>query len=318
MKAEHPRKTLQALLATAGLPQDPDAVEQLAGQGALNRHWRVAVAGRALVLREYHWPFPPPAPDRAHHEATVLDLLETEEVPAPRLLAEGDDALLVTFEPGQLLGDLAGDPAADLDVAWQQTGRALRAVHEVVPPSHLYDLLAGGPQRRPLPWHERVVADVDAHLAAMLETRPDLEVDVDRVRRLFHEARGLLQARPLRLLHGDAQPWNVLVDHTDGRWVCSAILDWEFTELGDPLWDLVRFNRLRRHPVGPSPTAFFEGYCDSGPTEVWELYELALHLWQAVDVHAWAQPLPSHRIADEYLTDLPTYLARLEEAVSSR
>lgn len=318
MNIEEPQQTLRPLLDAAGLRHAPEAVEPLVGQGALNRHWRVVVGGRTLVLREYHWPFASPAPDRARREARVLTLLETNAVPAPRLVARSDGALLLTFEPGQLLGELAADPPVDFDRAWEQTGRALRAVHEIVPPSHLHDLLAGGPQRGPSSWYERVAAEVDAHLALVRETRPELEVDAGRVRRLFEQARPLLAARPTRLLHGDAQPWNVLVDHTEGRWVCSALLDWEFAELGDPIWDLVRFHRLRRRPLGPSPRAFFTGYGQRGPTAVWTLYELALYLWQAVDVDAWDESLPSHRLADAYMAELPTHLAQLEQALARR
>lgn len=315
MHADPAGETLRRLLRVAGLPETPDAVEPLAGPGALNRHWRVAVAGRELVLREYHWPFPPPAPDRTRHEAAVLELLASTDVPAPRVVGADRDALLLTLEPGQLLGDLASEPPADLDAAWRRTGRALRAVHEIVPPADLRGLLSGGPQRAPMSWDERVLADVDTHLAALVEQRPRIDVDDDRVRRLFEDARELLADRPLRLLHGDAQPWNVLVDRGGGRWACTALLDWEFAELGDPLWDLVRFDRLRRRSLPPSPAAFFDGYGDTGPAPVWELYELALHLWQAVDVDGWPQPLASHRLADEYLAGLPARLERLEGAL---
>jgi len=266
------------------------------------------------VLREYGWPFQPPAPDRAHREAAVLALLDQEAVPAPRVLAVTDEALLMTFEQGQLLGKLAEEAATELDGAWRDTGRALRRVHQIVPPVDLN--LAGGPGRSPLPWHERVLADVDAHLTAALKTRPDVAIHASRIRGVFDEAVDRLAVRPMRLLHGDAQPWNVLVERADKRWSCTAILDWEFAELGDPVWDLVRFDQLRRRPLAPTPDSFFEGYGERGPATIWRLYELALHLWQADDADTWPDPLPSHKIADEYLTRLPAHLDEIERLLS--
>jgi aminoglycoside phosphotransferase (APT) family kinase protein len=306
-------RTLQVLLRAAGFAGQPESVRPLEGIGAMNRHWRVHVGGRDLVLREYGWPYLPPAPARARREGAVLDVLEAAGVPAPRALAVTDGALLETFEPGEVLGEvLARNGSADLAPAWHEAGRAWRRVHRIEPTEALRSMLAGGPQRRADTWYERVLTDTEAHLRAVGERRPDLEVDAARVRRLLSSARVLLEDRPVRLLHGDAHLWNVLVDRRAGRWTCASILDWELAEVGDPVWDLVGFHLLRRRDVGPTPDAFFDGYGDPGPPVVWGLYELVLHLWQAIDVAAWPVPLPSHRAAEEYLADLPIRLRRLE------
>lgn len=309
--------TLWRLLADAGLGTSGVVVRRMWGIGRLNRHWRVQVAGRDLVLRDYGWPFLPPAPARAQHEAAVLGLLEDAQVPAPRVLAIADEALLVTFEQGRVLGELAPDElAAGVGDVWADVGRAWRGVHRIVPDTQLRALLLGGPQRRVAGWYERVVTDVEAHLQAVDERRPGLEVDAERVRRLFALARQLLESRPERLLHGDAHLWNILVDHQRGRWVCTAILDWEAAEVGDPMWDLVGLDLLRRRDIGPTPSAFFEAYGSRVPDLVRGLYELVFHLWQAVDVDAWSTPLPSHRAAETYLADLPAHLTRLEVGLS--
>jgi aminoglycoside phosphotransferase (APT) family kinase protein len=306
-------QTLRRLLRDAGLPGEAESVWPLDGIGAMNHHWRVRVQGRDLVLREYGWPFLPPAPARARREAMVLGLLEAAHVPAPRVLAVSDTALLATFERGQVLGEVMMTEAAlVLDGAWHDVGRAWRQVHGIVPSGDVRARLLGGPQREVAGWYERVIEDVHRHLHAVEHKRPELEVDVARVSRLFVEAKELLEARPVRLLHGDAHLWNVLVDLEAGRWRCTAILDWECAEAGDPVWDLVGLHLLHRRDVGRTPQAFFDGYGNPGPATVWALYELLHHLWQAIDVDAWPAPLPSHRAATGYLRDLPDRLQHLE------
>jgi cation diffusion facilitator CzcD-associated flavoprotein CzcO/aminoglycoside phosphotransferase (APT) family kinase protein len=221
----------------------------------MNHHWRVRIQGRDLVLREYGWPFLPPAPARARREAMVLGLLEAAHVPAPRVLAVSDTALLATFERGQVLGEvLMTEAAPALDGAWHDVGRAWRRVHGIVPSGEVRARLLGGPQREVSGWYERVIEDVHRHLHAVEHKRPELEVDVARVSRLFVAAKELLEARPVRLLHGDAHLWNVLVDLEAGRWRCTAILDWECAEAGDPVWDLVGLHLLHRRDVGPHAT----------------------------------------------------------------
>jgi aminoglycoside phosphotransferase (APT) family kinase protein len=244
----------------------------------------------------------------------VLGLLEDAQVPAPRALAVSDAALLATFERGHVLGEVSASvDAGGFDRAWRHTGQAWRRVHEIAPSNDVLAMLLGGPQREVNSWYERVIADVHRYLHAVGHKRPELEVDADRVHRAFTAARGLLEARPVRLLHGDAHLWNVLVDLEAGAWTCTAILDWECAEAGDPVWDLVAFHLLRRRDVGPTPRAFFDGYGDPGPPTVWALYELLHHLWQAIDVDAWPAPLPSHQAADDYLRDLPDRLQWLEQ-----
>ena len=139
--------TLRCLLFVAGIGAEPDWVRPLEGIGAMNRHWRVRVGGRDLVLREYGWPFLPPAPPRARREAAVLDLLEEAGVPAPRALAIGDDALLATFERGEVLGEVVADGRNVPAGAWRDIGRAWRRVHDIVPTGQLRAALLGGPQR---------------------------------------------------------------------------------------------------------------------------------------------------------------------------
>jgi aminoglycoside phosphotransferase (APT) family kinase protein len=52
----------------------------------------------------------------------------------------------------------------------------------------------------------------------------------------------LLDSRPVRLLHNDSHPWNILVDSVSGDWRVTGWLDWEFAWSGDPAWDIARLD----------------------------------------------------------------------------
>jgi aminoglycoside phosphotransferase (APT) family kinase protein len=52
----------------------------------------------------------------------------------------------------------------------------------------------------------------------------------------------LLDSRPVRLLHNDSHPWNILVDSVCGDWRVTGWLDWEFAWSGDPAWDIARLD----------------------------------------------------------------------------
>jgi aminoglycoside phosphotransferase (APT) family kinase protein len=284
----------------------------------INDHRLVEVEGREpLVLRRYGWPFAEDAPERAEREARVLELAAGSGIPAPRVIAATDEAILVTHESGRLLAHLARDPTADAGDAWREVGRVVRRLHGLLVPPELADVLRGGPRRDPTDWATHVIAGVAEDLAVLTRHRRDLAVDDDRVRDLFDRARPLLDERPEALLHGDLHPWNVLLEHDRDRWACSALLDWEFAELGDPLADLVRFDLLRDEDIGPTPRAFHDGYGPISRDPVRELYEIAFHVWMAGDVINWPVRRPSHDAAERYVrTQLEADLSRLEAELS--
>jgi aminoglycoside phosphotransferase (APT) family kinase protein len=68
-----------------------------------------------------------------------------------------------------------------------------------------------------------------------------------------------------RLVHSDYNPKNLLAARRGGRWVISAVLDWEFAFSGSPLADIG--NMLRPRPgaaLAAFGTGFIAGYREAG------------------------------------------------------
>jgi aminoglycoside phosphotransferase (APT) family kinase protein len=67
-----------------------------------------------------------------------------------------------------------------------------------------------------------------------------------------------------RLVHGDFNKRNLLVQPVAGRWSMAAVLDWEFAVSGSPLADLANFLRYERaaHPL--AEPHFSSGYLHAG------------------------------------------------------
>lgn len=62
------------------------------------------------------------------------------------------------------------------------------------------------------------------------------------------------QGQPARLVHGDFNPSNLLLERADQEWVVTGVLDWEFAHAGSPLADVG--NLLRARPDQPLPAGF--------------------------------------------------------------
>jgi aminoglycoside phosphotransferase (APT) family kinase protein len=76
-----------------------------------------------------------------------------------------------------------------------------------------------------------------------------------RIVRQFDLAQPLLQNRPMRLLHGDPGTHNVVVDLKTKR--VTALIDWEDTLVGDPLFEIAMVSSFQ--PVRRM-AAFMTGY----------------------------------------------------------
>jgi len=293
-------------------------VRPLPGAGLLNRHWLVELEnGDRLVVRRYEWPWGPAEPfDRMAKEAWLLPRLSDADVPAPQVLAAdrvgADAALLLSFVEGSPLGELDHRP----DVLWHASGRALRAVHEADiglagEPAGL--LVAGGVEPFADGWARWHVDNTRAHAESLARDRPELAIDVDRCVGVVESARPLLDARPIRLIHTDANPWNVLVTDEQATWV-----DWEFAWLGDPIYDFARLTLARKRDLGRVPDALFDGYGDD-PTRdpVFAVYALGFHLWMANEALSPLLPLQTtYTNAARDLRNLPAHLDTLEQLVT--
>jgi aminoglycoside phosphotransferase (APT) family kinase protein len=160
-------------------------------------------------------------------EAAVYAALGGGAVPIPQLLAvaPAGDALLVERAPGV-------DSLASLDAAGR--ARVMDAYVDALATLHGLDAA-----RLPLPGFARPDA-ADPARAELELWRGVLELRVKRPAPLARFAFAWLErhaprsADRIALCHGDVGPGNFL--HDGGR--VTALLDWEFAHLGDPLDDL--------------------------------------------------------------------------------
>jgi aminoglycoside phosphotransferase (APT) family kinase protein len=67
-----------------------------------------------------------------------------------------------------------------------------------------------------------------------------------------------------RLVHGDFNRRNLLVQSAAGRWAVAAVLDWEFAVSGSPLADLGNFLRYERAERPIAEPHFSTGYLRAG------------------------------------------------------
>jgi aminoglycoside phosphotransferase (APT) family kinase protein len=90
----------------------------------------------------------------------------------------------------------------------------------------------------------------------------------------------LYEKAPLVLCQVDAHLWQFLIDRGEGdHWRCTAILDWEHSDLDDPDWDLAQLDGFRWSQLGAVPDAFFAGYGRSPSSPRYTLYRLERAAW---------------------------------------
>lgn len=115
---------------------------------------------------------------------------------------------------------------------------------------------------------------------------------------------------PIRLLHNDALPQNIMVAPGPQGWHCTGWIDWEFARAGDPAWDL---GTIDFRPAALVPLSFYEGYGAHPGEPHASTYDLLMASWRtrAEWEHgsSWDWPPQQARIA--YLRQLPEQIARL-------
>lgn len=310
-----PTELLQSLLRQAGVHGTPEPLSLL-GVSTCSV-WALTANGRRYVVRRRL----DGDPQLARKELYLGELLRRHGVPAAEMLAmvagEHGVATLSTVLPGlrldRALAHLAGH---DLRSAWCSTGEALRLAHEIALP------LAGeivGARVEPFPggWARWVLADIAEDLLRLRAALGGPWVDPPLLARVEAAALDALEGAPVRLVHNDALPQNILVAPGPGGWRCTGWLDWEFARAADPRWDL---GTLDFRPAGLVPAAFYAGY-GSQPAEPYaSIYELLLATWRtrAELEHGshWRWPPRQARIA--YLHSLPARIIRLAELLGVR
>jgi aminoglycoside phosphotransferase (APT) family kinase protein len=253
-------------------------------------------------------------------EAYLSDLLQRYAVPAPRLLAAAANeygvATLNTWLPGLRLDQaLEHLSSSELDSAWRSVGVALQQAHTIDLPlageiiEDRIEPFEGG-------WARWVLADLADDISWLQTALNTPRIDPALLEDVRIGAMEALADAPVRLIHNDALPQNIMVAPSSKGWFCTGWLDWDFARAGDPCWDL---STLDFRPAGLVPTAFYEGY-GVRPAELEaSIFDLLTATWRtrAELEHGsrWSWPPRSERIA--YLRELSAHLARLADLLAA-
>jgi aminoglycoside phosphotransferase (APT) family kinase protein len=299
---------VQSLLRDAGVYDPPDPLTLL-GISTCSV-WRLTAGAQSFVLR-YRLDN---QPQLAYKEAYIGELLHRQAVPAPRVVAIATSdqkvATLSTWLPGIRLDQARMHiSSSDLSSAWRSVGAALRRAHAISLPVageivlDRVEPFVGG-------WAQWVLADLATDLSWLQAALGVPSSSRSRLEGVITAALAALAEAPVRLIHNDALPQNVLVAPGADGWRCSGWLDWEFARAADPYWDVATFDF---RPAGLVPAAFYEGYGEPPREPAASIYDLLMATWRTrVELERgsdWLWPPQQARIA--YLQSLPSHIDRL-------
>ena len=238
-------------------------------------------AGDRLVLRRYVDKPGHSGLVRLRRERWASDVVRRAGAPVPLVFAFSEEpgavAALLAHAEGEHLGDTVSLLAPhEAERAWRSCGRAFAAAHRA--------------ERAVAGWGNVGISDPRAsrgryhfeqaleHLGRLDRARPDLR-PLDALRRAVLEAEASYERAPTALCQWDAHLWQFLVAPVDGKFVCTALLDWEDADFDDPDFDLAQLDGFRFASVGAVPPPFFEGYGRTPTSRLYALYRLERAAW---------------------------------------
>jgi aminoglycoside/choline kinase family phosphotransferase len=260
---------------------DQELRQALDGESFQRRPWsyraslpmeELDVRGRRLLLKDLSGsrdlPRPPLAPDPRHEIAVYRDVLIPLGVSGTPQVAAADETSagwlvleLVDGTPLWQIGDLA---------VWQEAARWLARLHAL-----------------PVPDDKALVRYDAAHLQERLELTPATQRFANRVA-------GRLAALPVRLIHGDFYPANILVE-TGPR---IRVVDWETCGTGPAVLDVAalisgRWSEQQREQILDAYLAASPGLLRLGVDDL--LYARLLLAAQWIGWHDRWRPPPEQR-----------------------
>jgi aminoglycoside phosphotransferase (APT) family kinase protein len=239
---------LKVLLSQAGLP-DPQTVRPMMGRGFDTDVCVVTFTdGRQCVMR--HWR------EQRKPELPRAAFLESQGVPAPRLLAGTADASLYEFADGTLLGDLI-EAGRCTEATWYKVGRAYRRVHDVRFPARLSGVVE--PDRivvHPVDPVDALHSLIEESVPGLRRRLPDVIAYLPEMHRLLDHAAQPLRTATTALGHGDINMWNIIIGEQQ-----AWLIDWDSPRIGDPAVEVALLDKhaslFDERGLDPS---FFAGY----------------------------------------------------------
>ncbi|HEY9473240.1 MAG TPA: phosphotransferase [Mycobacteriales bacterium] len=243
--------------------------------------------GHRYVLRRYRHG------DRHAVEAALVRRL-TGVVPVPEVIAldsgaaTGEPLLLSRFCPGTMVADLLpGLPDGQAAGLGRAVGAVLAGIGAVTfAGSGFFD----GADLVPVPG-PALTADLPAFVEHCLATgAADVltPAECQALSGLASRSAPLLAAvaGSAQLVHADYNTKNLLAELRDGRWVVTAVLDWEFAFSGDPLVDIGNLLRFDDELPVAFQTGVVDGFTEAGGKLLtnWRPISKALDLFSLSDL----------------------------------
>ncbi|MEY9996601.1 aminoglycoside phosphotransferase (APT) family kinase protein [Streptomyces sp. V4I8] len=310
------------VLDTAGIPPEHlTHVRPLSG-GTYNTVEELLLTdGRRYVLK-----VPPPstAPGLRHEQRLLVSEVEfyrgaaKAEVPAPRVVADGDQ-LLMTACPGEPWnGELT---EAERTTLRTELGRQVARLHRVTGPAFGYPSGALGPL---VPdWRTAFTGMLDAVLDDARHYRARLPRPADAVAGTLRAGYDALDEVTVPcLVHFDLWPGNILVDRASGEARIGGLIDGERMFWGDPLADFVSLALLGDIK---KDDAFLAGYREAGGRAGFDaparlrlaLYRSYLYLIMLTETVPRAADAAQNRwVQDTVAPELVAALAEIEDLTS--
>lgn len=289
------RRTLDTLLADAGIERDVASIDLLAigwrGRGGGpyrdddGTHARVLLGdGTSVVYREYATTTSWASKYRAK-EAFVFAQLGKAGLPTPSVLASVDGTPGTGGDPpAMLLSDPGGEPLEALfrtaPTIWSEAGAMLRRLHDV-DVSYAGFLADPGYGR---PW-TRFVPYFAKSLRENRRRHPHLAGGVDEMLALLREpVAAYLETRPRAICCAPYSMPGLMLERAGARWECRSWLSLGYyVSVGDPERDVVAIATRYRNQTGSEvPRSFFTGY-GRRPDPVCELVYGAYHSARRLD-----------------------------------
>jgi aminoglycoside phosphotransferase (APT) family kinase protein len=290
------------------------------GGGHSNENILVTTGSGSYVLRRYRRGSRAAAARTCAIEAALAARLRAGPVPVPEVIAAdpagaaaGEPLLLARHVAGVLVSMALGEDSGQAAGIGRAAGRALAGIGAVT--FERGGMFTGpdlvpAPDGMPASLPEFVEACLRAGNAASALS-PD---EIDGLRGLAARAGPLAAgtACSRQLVHSDYNGKNLLAVCRGGRWLISAVLDWEFAFSGSPLTDVGNMLRFReRYPPGFTD-GFLAGFQDAGGRLPPRWREIS----EALDLYALADFLtrpPDHPYFAKAVTLIRKRLARASE-----
>ena len=223
---------------------------------------------------------------RFEREAFLYDLLPKRDIPTPQCLGFDSSReiipekyIIVSYIPGVSLS--VGFKNLDKEIQQKlsfQMGTIIRKIHNVTTEDLNGSELFGSKTD----WKKLYEKEFAFYLEEALKGKyfsPEIE---EEIKKIFQQFQNLISdlENELRLVHSDFSASNIQINA--GRVV--GIFDFEWSHIGDPLWDLQKLPINFQMGDGFSREIFLKGYGMESPTEEEmiriKMYTLHQGLWE--------------------------------------